>query len=156
MYGVDSKVFSDEKSVIHQMSSQIFETNISSIVYFLLVKTFPFIRKIYKMPFISKRVESFFVQLMDEAIKLREEQKIERDDYLNFLLVLKKKKNLPSIDMAAHTMTFLMDGLETSSNVIAHVIIYCWNTQYPIVQAVMMYVSRRCTIWQQINRFRTD
>jgi len=90
----------------------------------MLIQTFPFIQKIYRMPFVSKRVESFFVQLMADAIKLREEQKIERDDYLNYLLQLRKKKNLPDIDMVAHTITFFLDGFETSSIVIAHMLYY--------------------------------
>lgn len=75
------------------------------------------------MPFVSKRVESFFVKLTEDAINLRAEQKTERDDYLNYLLQLKKKKNLENIDVVAHTITFFLDGFETSSIVIAHVII---------------------------------
>lgn len=109
--------------MIRQMGSSIFEPNMKLIIYFLLVQTFPVIQKIYQMPFVSKKVESFFVQLMEDAIKLREDQKIERDDYLNYLLQLKKKKNLPNIDMVAHTITFFLDGFETSSIVIAHVIL---------------------------------
>lgn len=124
MYGVDAKALSNEKSIIHQMSTSIFEPNLKLIVYFLLVQMFPFIQKIYKISFVPKRVESFFVQLMEDAIKLRSEQTIDRDDYLNYLLVLKKKKNLPNIEMVAHTMTFFLDGLETSSIVIAHVIAF--------------------------------
>jgi len=124
IYGVDSKAFTDEKSVIRQMGASIFEPNVKLIIYFMLIQTFPIIQKIYTMPFVSKRVESFFVQLMADAIKLREEQKIERDDYLNYLLQLRKKKDLPDIDMVAHTITFFLDGFETSSIVIAHMLYY--------------------------------
>lgn len=135
------------------MGSSIFEPNVKMIIYFLLIQTFPFIQKIYQMPFVSKRVESFFVQLMEDAIKLREEQKIDRDDYLNYLLQLKQKKNLPNIDMVAHTITFFLDGFETSSIVIAHVILFALILR---LYWISIYACRCCIIWEQINRFRTD
>lgn len=135
------------------MGTSIFEPNVKLIVYILLFRAFPFIQKIYQMPFVSKRVESFFVQLMEDAIKLRNDQNIERDDYLNYLLQLKKKKNLPNIDIVAHTMTFFLDGFETSSIVIAHVIImHSFHRQCYL----KIYVFRFFTIWQQINPFRKD
>ncbi|KAJ6638130.1 putative cytochrome P450 28a5, partial [Pseudolycoriella hygida] len=122
IYGVDSKAFSDEESMIRKMGSSIFQPRLKMIIYFILIQAFPFIQKIYQMPIVSKNVESFFINLMEDAIKLREEQKIERDDYLNYLLQLKKKKNLPNIDVVAHTITFFLDGFETSSIVIAHIL----------------------------------
>lgn len=108
IYGVDSKSFSDEESVIRKVGSTIFEPNMKFIIYFLLVQIFPFITKIYRMPFVKKHTQDFFMKLMDDAIRLREEQNIERDDYLNYLLQLKKRKNLPDIDVVAHTITFFL------------------------------------------------
>lgn len=121
IYGVDAKSFTGEKSIIREMGSKIFEPNVKLIIYFVLLQVFPFIKKIYQMKIVSKSVESFFIRLMEDAIKLREERKIERDDYLNYLLQLKEKKNLPNIDVVAHTITFFLDGFETSSIQIAHV-----------------------------------
>ncbi|XP_037035085.1 probable cytochrome P450 28a5 isoform X2 [Bradysia coprophila] len=85
---------------------------------------FPFIAKIYRMPFVTKGTQDFFTKLKEDAIRLREEQKIERNDYLNYLLQLKKKKNLPDIDVVAHTTTFLLYGFETSSITISHMLYY--------------------------------
>ncbi|XP_037052040.1 probable cytochrome P450 28d1 [Bradysia coprophila] len=124
IYGVDSKAFSDEESVIRKVGSSIIEPNLQFILYFLLIKMFPFITNFYRMPFVKKRTQDFFVKLMADAIKLREDQKIERDDYLNYLLQLKKKKNLPDIEVVAHTITFFLDGFETSSIAIAHMLYY--------------------------------
>lgn len=74
------------------------------------------------MSVVEKKIENFFTKLMNDAIKLRVESKVERDDYLNYLLELQKKKKLQPIDMAAHTLTFFVDGYETSSGVISHVL----------------------------------
>lgn len=92
------------------------------IIYFLLVQVFPFIKKFYRRPFVSKRVETFFVKLMEDAIEMRKQEKFEREDFLNYIMQLQKKKNLSSLEMAAHTITFMLDGYETSSIAIAHVI----------------------------------
>lgn len=74
------------------------------------------------MSIVEKKIENFFTKLMNDAIKLRIDSKVERDDYLNYLLELQKKKSLQPIDMAAHTLTFFVDGYETSSGVISHVL----------------------------------
>lgn len=72
------------------------------------------------MSLIPKNIEMFFTQLTNDAIKLRESSGVERDDYLGYLLQLQKKKNLAPVEVAAHTLTFFLDGYETSSVVISH------------------------------------
>lgn len=104
------------------MGSKLFDFDFKFILYFLVIQMFPFVSKIYTMSLVPKSIEHFFTQLMDDAIKLRKSSGIERDDYLGYLLQLQKKKNLQHIDMAAHTLTFFLDGYETSSLVIAHIL----------------------------------
>lgn len=67
-----------------------------------------------------KSVEQFFQNLLNDAIKMRKESNIEREDFLSYLLDLKEKKNLSKMDMAAHTITFFLDGFETSTAVISY------------------------------------
>lgn len=122
IYGIDSKAFTDEKSIIRQMGTALFEPNAKLLIYFTITMIFPFITKFYTMPLVSKETETFFTQLMKDAIKIRENTGEQRDDYLDYLLELKKKKNISDLDMAAHTITFFLDGFETSSIVIAHIL----------------------------------
>lgn len=66
--------------------------------------------------FFSKRlmpqeVEDFFVYLMDEAIKHRVENNIEKDDFLSHIISLRKKKNISDIEMAAHGVTMFLGEL---------------------------------------------
>lgn len=108
IYGVDSKAFSDEESVIYKEGASIVAPDFKFILYFLLIQIFPFITKFYRMPFIKPDTQAFFIKLVQDAIRMRKEQKIERDDYLNYLLQLKEKKNLPDIEVVAHTITFFL------------------------------------------------
>lgn len=104
------------------MGASLFDYPLKVIVYYTLLQAFPFMSKFYQMKVIPERIESFFTKLMDDAIKLRLDSKIERDDYLNYMIQLSKKKNLKHVELAAHTVTFFLDGYETSSNVISHVL----------------------------------
>lgn len=117
---MDSKAFSEEESIIRKMGASLFEFPMKFVIYFMLIQVFPFITKIFKMSLIPKKIETFFTQLTNDAIKLRETSGVERDDYLGYLLQLRKKKNLAPVEVAAHTLTFFLDGYETSSVVIAH------------------------------------
>lgn len=104
------------------MGASLFDYPLKLIVFYTLLQAFPFMSKIYQMKVIPEKIESFFTKLMDDAIKLRVDSKIERDDYLNYMIQLSKKKKLKHIELAAHTVTFFLDGYETSSNVISHVL----------------------------------
>lgn len=107
---------------MRQMGASLFDYPLKVIVYYTLLQAFPFMSKFYQMKVISENIESFFTKLMDDAIKLRVDSKVERDDYLNYMIQLSKKKQLKHVELAAHTVTFFLDGYETSSNVISHVL----------------------------------
>ena len=106
IFAVDAESFTRENSEIRANGRKLMEPSFAIILSFMLFATFPFMKKIIKIPFVSKDVEQFFVNLMDQALKYREESKTDRDDYLGYLISLKKKKQIESIDMAAHASLF--------------------------------------------------
>ncbi|KAG5673627.1 hypothetical protein PVAND_003656 [Polypedilum vanderplanki] len=74
--------------------------------------------------FFSKRlmpqdVQDFFVFLMEEAIKYRENNNISRDDFLAHIINLRRKKNMSDVELVAHGVTFFLDGFDTSSVALA-------------------------------------
>lgn len=69
---------------------------------------------------IPKDVEHFFINIMNQAVKYRIEKKVTREDYLAHLIALKNKKEVSDVDIAAHGVTFFIDGFETLSIAIAH------------------------------------
>lgn len=119
IYGIDSKSFeNNEKCQIRENGSSIFESSSTIVIYFTLVSIFPFIKKLYKV--VPSSVEKFFQNLLNDAIKIRKESNIEREDFLSYLLDLKEKKNLSKMDMASHSITVFLDGFETSTAVISY------------------------------------
>lgn len=122
IFAIDSKTFTDENSIVGKMGKQMTTATTSMTIYLALISMFPSITKIYKKPFVAKNVEEFFVQIMKDALKYRDDNKIERSDILDHLRTLKARKNLSELETAAHSVTFFFDGFETSSIVIAHVL----------------------------------
>lgn len=124
--GLSSNSFGDRKSSpLLVMQHDMFEY---SFIYHALVGLFPGIVKFYKKRFLTKAFEEYFLKLMNHAIDLRTVMKSERVDFLNYILQLRDKKNLSKMEISAHTMTFLLDGFETVSSVLAHSLLMVLNT----------------------------
>lgn len=83
---------------------------------------FPSLFKLFRIGFVPKDTETFFRDLMRQAIEHRKNNNINSQDYLDFLLQMQKKKSLSDLEVAANGITFFLDGLETSAIGMAHVL----------------------------------
>lgn len=122
IFGVDAQSFTTENPEIREMGRRLMAPGGIFVFKMLLVGALPFLRPFLNMRFTAKDIEKFFINLMDQALTYREENKIKREDFLDYLIQLKNKKSIEKIDMAAHTISFFTDGFETSSIAIAHVL----------------------------------
>ncbi|CAG9806372.1 unnamed protein product [Chironomus riparius] len=123
IFNADAQSFASEKPEIAEMGRKLVEFHgIIQFIQFMLISMFPNIRKYFKMPMVDKVAENFFINLMQQAVELRETNPIPREDFMSFLIELKKKKSISEIEMAAHGVTFFTDGTETSSLAIAHIL----------------------------------
>lgn len=120
VYGVEAGAFEDGECKIREMGAKLMSQSLSIQLYFLFVSLFPRMTNICRMRMVTHDTERFFADLMETAIRLRKETKSDRVDFLNYLLQLQEKKNLSTLEMAAHTMTFFLDGFETSSILISN------------------------------------
>ncbi|CAD7092564.1 unnamed protein product [Hermetia illucens] len=120
VYGVEAGAFEDGECKIREMGAKLMSQSLSIQLYFLFVSLFPRMTNICRMRMVTHDTERFFADLMETAIRLRKETKSDRVDFLNYLLQLQEKKNLSTLEMAAHTMTFFLDGFETSSVLISN------------------------------------
>lgn len=114
---------SDDISEIQRMGGKLFEQNPAFMIFVIINSICPFVTKFYQMKLMAKHVEDFFLNLTREAIKIRSESKVDRVDFLNYLLELKHKGKVTDFDITAHTVSFLLDGMETSSLAIAHMLL---------------------------------
>lgn len=60
----------------------------------LLYTIYPFLSKYLKYSFAKPGSEKYYIDLIYQAIQYREENKIERLDYLDYLINLKRRKEI--------------------------------------------------------------
>jgi cytochrome P450 len=121
IFNADAQSFTTEKPPIREMGRKMMTFDDKLLIAkFMLYSVFPSLSKIWKFRFVSKEIENFFVDLMKQALELREKTKINRDDYLAHLITLRNKKQISELDIAAHGVTFFIDGFETSSLAICY------------------------------------
>lgn len=110
----------DDASEFVQVSHKLFTPSYWKLWFITLKSVFPYLFKYYEMPFVTPDIEKFFINLTANAVQLRQQHVEKPDDYLNFLLKLKEKRNYEITDVAANTITFFLDAYETSSIVLTH------------------------------------
>ncbi|CAO1411536.1 unnamed protein product [Diamesa serratosioi] len=115
IYGADAESFTKEKPEIREMGRKLMEPSGTFMFLIFIISTFPKLKKFINLRFVSQEIQDFFVNLMEQAIKYRKDNNVVREDFLDHLIDLKNMKNISDLDMAAHTVTFLTDGFETSS-----------------------------------------
>lgn len=94
IYNVDPKSFEGQKSEILEKSQVFASPSKRFMINAMITTIYPFLSKYLKLSFSQPGAEKFYIDLMNEAIKYREESKIQRVDYLDHLLNLKNKKEL--------------------------------------------------------------
>lgn len=119
IFGTEGGSFTAEKSEIREISKALLNQTFMFVVLTVVQSIAPFVRRFVKLSLIPKRIEDFFVGLMGEAIRTRKANGTRQSDYLDYLIGLQEKKEISVLDMAAHGVTFFIDGFETTSEVLA-------------------------------------
>lgn len=119
-YGLEANAFTDNKSEFLQVSHKLFTPSYWKLWFITFKSVFPYLFKYYEMPFVTPEIEKYFINLTSDAVELRQQHTDKPDDYLNFLLKLKEKRNYGIPDVAANTITFFLDAYETSSIILTH------------------------------------
>ncbi|KAH8262761.1 hypothetical protein KR026_012221 [Drosophila bipectinata] len=127
--GLKANSFSEKPTPIMSHIKDLFNQPWTFMIFFILTSTFPLLSRLIKLRFVPIKVEEFFVGLMSTAIEARKAQlaggkKFERTDFLDFILQLADKKDLTTRQLLARTMTFLLDGFETTAGVLAHMLLF--------------------------------
>jgi len=119
MFGLDAKAFDDQSDFVDHSLRMFHHVPIFRSI---LWSVFPILNTISPNRSVSAEFSDWFQALYTVAVQLREKNNIERDDYLNLLMELKKRKNLSTSSSAANAFTFFLDGFETTSYIMGSAI----------------------------------
>uniref|UniRef100_A0A1B0GIK4 Cytochrome n=1 Tax=Lutzomyia longipalpis TaxID=7200 RepID=A0A1B0GIK4_LUTLO len=118
-FGTDASAMFGKEAQIREMGRKILIST-KLFLYFFVIQMLPRLRRIYKISIVNKVVEKFFLKIMKDAIDLRQRSKDSHNDYLTYLLELRRKKNLSDLDMVAHVILMFFDGFDAVGSVITH------------------------------------
>lgn len=122
IFGIEGGGFADENSPVRKLARDVLSPNWRLFVFAFLSPALPFVTKLLRVQFVPKEGADFLVKLLNDALDYRTKNNVQRQDYLDFLIHLRDKKGLSQIDVAAHTVTFFFDGIETSSITMSHLL----------------------------------
>ncbi|KAM7344113.1 uncharacterized protein ACRADG_010945 [Cochliomyia hominivorax] len=80
-----------------------------------LIHTFPKLAHKLGMRIFTEDVHQFFMRTITDTVNYREEHNIQRNDFLNLLLEMKKSGELSIREICAQVFVFFLGGFETSS-----------------------------------------
>lgn len=116
IFALDAGSLRNEDAEIRKMGKKMMAPdNWKMFLLFVIGEMFPITKKVIRLPFVDKPIETFFANLMRDAIDYRIKNKIEKADYLQHLLAVREKKKLNDVEVVANAVTFFLDGFETSS-----------------------------------------
>lgn len=73
------------------------------------------IQSIFPKKMIPKKHEDDFIKIMTDAVKYREQNKSDRDDFLAHIIATKQRKGQTDVEVAAHGWTYFLDAYDTSA-----------------------------------------
>lgn len=130
-YGCEPTAFTDPENGFTKHASYQFFT--PSIIANLSALFFPKVAKYFRMRIVSQETEDFFVSMVKSVINFRVNNNVERNDIIGHLIKLnakmmeEKKKGFTDLEFAGHSMTFYVNGFETSSSQLSFMLLEVAN-----------------------------
>jgi len=112
-FGIEPNCIEVRNSEFEQKSRRIIETTLFETLKFIFATEFPELGRKLGMVLLPKDITSFFLKAFVDAIKYRENNEINRNDFVKLLLGMKDIYTIE--ELAAEAFLVFIGGFETSS-----------------------------------------
>jgi cytochrome P450 family 6 len=130
-FGMEANTMNYEHPQLVKVFRQVFGEEGNGAVRGLVLSVFPNLAKLIRLRMFPKTVQDYFDDIVGSSISYRENNKIERNDFLNMLIQLKNKgsidgeistenRKLTMNECIAQAFIFFFAGADTSSSVISY------------------------------------
>lgn len=130
-FGMEANTLNHKNPELIEIFKNLLGGDGVNFVYFFFLGFFPKISKFLNLRMFSKKIETFFFDVVGGSIKNREANNENRNDFLNMLIELKNKgsidgeiskevKKLSIGECIAQAFVFFLGGADTSSTVVAY------------------------------------
>lgn len=118
--GIEARSFTDSRLPVAQHNKQMSEENYRLALSGALNGLFPRLPRCLRPKIVPPSYERFFGDLVRQSFHLRRCRRQQRNDFINHLLDMQREHQLTEEQLTSHAMTFMFDGLDTTSSTIAH------------------------------------
>lgn len=147
---MDGKTF-ENRDIFLNNAEAVFALDTKTLVKNTVLSIFPFLSSFFSIGFMAPDLNEWFLNLTKQAIEMRQ-QSTARDDFLNFLVELKTKKNRSVEDLSGHAFTFFLDGFETSSHFLSSALNELAKNEHIQTKLRAEVLSVNDYDWDEINR----
>lgn len=123
-FGIDCNSLKDPAAKFRQMGKKVFDQPKLNALDRLLVITCKRLAKVIGIRIHHKDVSDFFLNIVNETVAYRENNNVQRNDFMSLLIDLKNAKNqhdrLTINEIAAQAFVFFLAGFETSSTTLTY------------------------------------
>ncbi|XP_017882209.1 cytochrome P450 9e2-like [Ceratina calcarata] len=118
-FGIEVDSMKDRKNTFYVYGREATDLSGWMIMKFLLSSYLPRLAKLLNMKVVHPKIENYFINLVENNIKQREEKGINRQDMIQLLMESKDKlgpgKELSIIDITAQAFVFFFAGFESTA-----------------------------------------
>ncbi|XP_017888037.1 probable cytochrome P450 6a14 [Ceratina calcarata] len=125
-FGIETNAMSEEESEFRKMGRKVFAPSVAQIIKFRLRQAVPWLLTLLSYILPPSDIVQFFTKTIVGTMNYRKENNIERPDFVNMLMELKKHpdklENIKLTDtlLTAQAFVFFVAGFETSSSAMSN------------------------------------
>lgn len=156
-FGIECNSLQDPNAQFRRMGRKIFSVAKGRLLKLITAQQFRSLARMLGITLIDKDVSDFFIGAVRDTIKYREENKIERNDFMSLLMKLKNDESsqdtnsgdvetLTVEQIAAQAFVFFLAGFETSSTAMS-------NSLYELAQNSDLQNKARKSVMDAIKKY---
>lgn len=127
-FGIDCNSLKDPNTEFREKGKRVFDAPRNRAIKQIFMASFKDLARWLRMKVLHDDVSEFFMKIVEETVKYREENNVTRNDFMDLLLQLKnhgfidgdKVGQLTLHEIAAQAFLFFLAGFETSSTTMTY------------------------------------
>ncbi|KAG5667307.1 hypothetical protein PVAND_015293 [Polypedilum vanderplanki] len=116
-FGITADCLGNPDNEFKKCAKKIFEPTAFEMIKLMLIISFESVGEFFKIGFNGKEVTDFIMKVVRQTLDYREKNNVERNDFFQLLMNMKKTGDMTFNDIAANSFVFFLAGFETSSSV---------------------------------------
>ncbi|XP_017882161.1 cytochrome P450 9e2-like [Ceratina calcarata] len=115
-FGIDIDSMKDENNEFYTCGKSLNNLDMNKLIKFFIIRNLPWLSNLLNLRIVESKIEKFFIDMIDNNIKTREERGINRPDVIQTMMESRKKlgpgKSMTTADITAQGFIFFLAGFD--------------------------------------------